>query len=114
MDFSFGGPDRPRVCKHLYYDINVGSTSSMWLISLVISDPGLHITTKTRFSAELEGQSIGRTRDSSSTSDPTRLRRTEGWPQSCQNGQIHGMAVKATAAQTRSSGMPTRKKSRKR
>jgi hypothetical protein len=60
MGFSFGGLNCPWVCKHLPYNINVGSTSSMWPISLVISGPGRDIPKKPRFSAELDGQSIGR------------------------------------------------------
>jgi hypothetical protein len=60
MGFSFGGLTCPWVCKHLPYNINVGSTSGMWPISLVISGPGRDIPKKPRFSEELDGQSIGR------------------------------------------------------
>jgi hypothetical protein len=44
MGFSFGGPNCLWVCKHALYTINVASTSDMWLISLVISDPGRNFT----------------------------------------------------------------------
>ncbi len=46
MGFSFGGLNCLRVYKHLPHNINVGSTSGMWLISLVISNQGRHFTTK--------------------------------------------------------------------
>ena len=110
MTNSSAGRIAPQISKHPTYNLNVVSSSVIWFFTPIICGTGPYFAKGARTDAESKRQTIGNTRDRFSTSDPNGPRRLAAR----QNGQIIGMAVRATAAQTRSSGIPTRRKSRKR
>jgi len=110
MENSVRVSNEIQLTQHLPYLINVVSTSDMWLISLVISDRDPYFGTRTRSEAESNAQATGNQDRRGPTFDRVGPNRRSDF----QRGQIQGMAVSATAAQTRSRGIPTRKKSRKR
>lgn len=110
MENSVRVSNEIELTQHLPYLINVVFTSGMWLISLVISDRDPYFGTRTRSQAESNAQATGNFDGRGPTFDRVGPNRQSNF----QRGQIQGMAVSATAAQTRSRGSPTRRKSRKR